>query len=112
VIMNIIFAAILWGGIPFLLLLSGELIRGISRASHNVLSGIAEAYCYSIPFVQLVDSMEITGNGIGNLRQSNWSRGSNAIFPTVYMLISVICYSAVGLFFAWRAKKRFRKKIF
>ncbi|MCF7955041.1 MAG: ABC transporter permease subunit [Phycisphaerae bacterium] len=104
VIMNIIFAAVIWLGILWLIVF----IQEITDADR--IWNFAEIYYYSIPFVQAVESMDITAHGIDNIA----SRGelSSAMLSTLFMLLTAALNTATGLFMAWRAKKRFRKKIF
>jgi ABC-2 type transport system permease protein len=41
-----------------------------------------------------------------------WGDGTSFGFTTIFVLITSLVYASIGFLFAWRAKKRFRKKIF
>jgi len=105
VIMNMIFAAVIWLGVLWLMVFICEL----SYTFHNW--DFDEIYYYSIPFVQAVDSMEITT--LGRLPHiTNRGELSSPMMSTLFMLVTAVANTATGFFFVWRAKRRFRKKIF
>ena len=68
VIMNIIFAVVIWLGVPLLLMLLLEMrLFEFDRLS-QIIAGI---YVYTIPFVEAGASMYMTARGIDDLRASS-----------------------------------------
>jgi ABC-2 type transport system permease protein len=90
VMTNFILTGLVWGIIPYLVIL---LIDACRSLRYSILDDLKE-YCLGIvPFVQAMKAMD------GNLSLSESSR-----FIPIYMLL--------GIFFAWRAKCRLRRNIF
>jgi ABC-type transport system involved in multi-copper enzyme maturation permease subunit len=107
VMMNLIFAAVIWGALPFLI----AAIYEIGRARE--IKHVAEGYVDAIPFAQIVWSMNATANGYDKLKTVYWARGkTTSDQATMIILISAAVYIVMGFLFAWLAKRRFRKKIF
>ena len=105
VIMNFIFAAVLWAGIFFLVVI----IDGISRSLNW--DDFIECYANIIPFIQVIVAMDISGTDY--LSNGYWPTGKmSPLASTMFLLACSSVYTATGIFFAWCAKKRFRKKIF
>ena len=107
VIVNFIFAAVLWAGIPFFT----AMVSVIGR--FHDFGDFVEVYCNSIPYVQAAVSMDMTANGFNNLTSGHWLDGSSSVMvSTMLMVLFAAINSGLGLLFAWRAKCRFRTKIF
>lgn len=106
VIMNFIFAALIWAGIPLLI----AIIGGIGRF-HNW-GDFVEGYCNAIPFLQAGMAMEITANGL-NLQNAYWPTGQmTPSESTMTILTFATIYAILGILLTMMAKCRFRKKIF
>ncbi len=105
VIMNFALAGAIWALLPIL----WAMIVGVTRSSDNLL----ETYLDTNPFVHVCVMMDATANK-GQLRGYDWiAPGSLQVGEsTILMLIHMAGYMAVGLIFAWRAKCRFRRRIF
>jgi len=111
VVANFALALTLWAVIPSLL--------GLVATINNE-SDILEAYILANPVVQAVVIMDGAGgsqNATSNLSHLyyGWPSGSgwNNIWSTTsILLITMLIYMSMGLFFAWRAKCRFRRNIF
>ncbi|MCF7956463.1 MAG: ABC transporter permease subunit [Phycisphaerae bacterium] len=107
VIMNFIFAAVIWGAIPFVLVMIFEIGR-VRQMRH-----FSESYLNTIPFAQVVMSMESTANSSGNLKAAHWANGSKSPeASTIIMLKSSTVNTVIGIILTLLAKTRFRKKIF
>ncbi|MCF7955040.1 MAG: ABC transporter permease subunit [Phycisphaerae bacterium] len=107
VIMNFIFAAVIWGAIPFVLVMIYEIGR-VRQVRH-----LSESYLNTIPFAQVVMSMESTANGFDKLRNPHWANGSKSPeASTIIMLKSSAVNTVIGIILILLAKSRFRKKIF
>ena len=110
--MNFSLALFLWVIAPMLL----GLIMSIGSLYN---SDVLEAYVCGNPVVQTIVIMDGAG-GENNAMlpmeslNYNWPEGSlDKVNDTTFAIIaSFFIYALVGFFFAWRAKCRFRKKIF
>jgi len=103
VIMNFALVGLLWVLMPFLLLIIGE----ITRSGDDM----AEFYLNTSPFVHAV----VIGEAAYNYSfDYNWPSVNDlgAVESTCWMLFWMLCYIIACLFFAWRAKRRFRRNIF
>ncbi|MFC1634542.1 hypothetical protein ACFL5Z_06830 [Planctomycetota bacterium] len=104
-------ALVLWMIVPALMGLAAAADRGEETL---------ERYMCAHPVVQVGVLMEGAGgryNAHAELSklEFDWpARGDNERFwpTTKLLLVNTIIYVSVGMFFAWRAKRRFRKKIF
>jgi ABC-2 type transport system permease protein len=110
VVANFALALTLWAVIPSLL----GLVATITHESYFL-----EAYILANPVVQTVVIMDGAGgsqNAMSNLSRLDyeWPSGSdyNVWSTTSILLITMLIYVSTGLFFAWRAKCRFRRNIF
>ncbi len=116
VVANFTLAFTLWAVIPLLL----GLVTTITRDDDAL-----EAYVMANPVAQAVVCMEGAGgksNATSNLGQLNyeWPYGGGFAWldshrvggTTVILLITMLIYMSLGLFFAWRAKCRFRRNVF
>ncbi len=110
VIMNFIFAAIIWGLIPLWMFLYAEM----TKTSDNY----AESYMNYNPVIQSIVLLDATSGRryaekpVHGLHY-NWFRGSRTAWrANDVLLTSLLVYTFVGLFFAWRAKCMFRRNIF
>jgi hypothetical protein len=110
VVANFALALTLWAVIPSLLGL-------VATITHE--SDFLEAYMLANPVVQTVVIMDGAGgshNATRNLSRLDyeWPSGHdyNVWSTTSILLITMLIYMSMGLFFAWRAKCRFRRNIF
>ena len=111
VVANFALALTLWAVIP-------SLLGMVATITYE--SDILEAYILANPVVQAVVIMDGAGgshNATRNLSRLdyNWPSGSgwnNIRSTTSILLITMLIYVSMGLFFAWRAKCRFRRNIF
>lgn len=108
VIMNFVFAGIIWGLIPVMLAIFSELMH-----DHDFI----EVFMTTNPFIQVVVIM-ISTVGI-KIYQTNrplmfdWPMGNRSYNTTLMIFVVSFCvYMAISLIFLWRAKKRIRRKIF
>jgi len=107
VIMNFIFPAVIWGAIPFILVMIWEI--GHVRKMENTV----ESYLNTIPFAQVVMSMKSTANGFDSLRNAYWANGNKTPYQgTIIILKSSVVNIVMGIILILLAKTRFRKKIF
>jgi ABC-2 type transport system permease protein len=105
VIVNFIFAAVIWIFIPLLLFVLGQLIH------INSIQDLAEAYMDTNPFLHAVVIIQAaTRSSAGHYDWASFN--ANAFMSTMWMLACLAGYTFLGLVFAWRAKCRFRKNIF
>jgi ABC-type transport system involved in multi-copper enzyme maturation permease subunit len=105
VVMNFLLAATIWALVPLLLFV----ISDISDSSDD----FAESYMDTHPIVNTVVIMEATADK-GRLGNYHWvGSGSTDFFESMgWMLVCMLGYLFMGIFFAWRAKSRFRKHIY
>jgi len=99
VIASFIFAAVLWGFIPFI---SDFIFQNYITQSINI--NWFEYYNFfrnQIPFLQAAFIMDVIRNEYGRYYR-----------PSHYLLYFTIAYMVIGFVFVWRAKCRFRKNIF
>lgn len=106
VLMNFAAPAIIWGVLPLLLAILAEV-------NHD-LRPVTEVYMDTNPFVHAVVITEAAVSNPGNYRWISWrgSQASGDFTSTIWMLICAAGYASLGLLFAWRAKRRFRRNIF
>ena len=107
VILNFVLALALWALLPLFLALA-EQVFGDSNA------GLAQLCVDANPLVHasvIADATAAWGRG---LRNYDWAalRDMGPAKSTIWMLFCAAGYVALGLFFAWRAKCRFRRRIF
>jgi hypothetical protein len=104
--MNFLLAATIWALMPLLLLFVGSDILNSS-------DDFAKAYMDTHPFIHTVVIMEATADE-GRLGNYHWVGLGSADFCESWgwMLVCMLGYIFMGIFFAWRAKCRFRKHIF
>jgi len=111
VIMNFALAAVIWGVLPLLMSIVASINAPFARDARD----FVEAYMDTNPFVHAVVIMDATANEdplkIGSY---NWvsSRRKGVGQSTSWMLTCLAVYMSLGVFFAWRAKYRFRRHIF
>jgi ABC-2 type transport system permease protein len=106
VIINFIFAAVIWIFVPLMLFLISELLN-VSE-----LVNIAEMYVDTNPFVHAVVIIQAnTNKSTGNYPWISF-RNLNAFDSTIWIFSCMAGYMFLGIIFAWRAKCRFRKNIF
>jgi ABC-type transport system involved in multi-copper enzyme maturation permease subunit len=110
VIANFALALILWAVIPILLGL-------VATITHD--DDILETYIYANPVLQAAVTMYGAGGSHNAMRilsrlNYEWPSGGgyNVWYTTSILLITMLIYMSMGLFFAWRAKCRFRRNIF
>ncbi len=106
VIMNFALAVVIWVIFPFVMAVTG----GINRELRPLIEPCLDTH----PFVQIVVVFEAA---IGPRGRYGWfSFGgmdySDGVRSTIWMLACMLGYVSLGLLFAWRAKCRFRRKIF
>jgi len=103
VLMNCALAAFVWGVLPLLL--------GIFLEVTGDLESLVEAYVDTNPFVHVVVIMDAA---IGSGRTYGWASGrsSGVAESTIWMLLCAAGYMALGLLFALRSKRRFRRNVF
>jgi len=110
VIMNFVFAAILWALIPLWMFLFAEM----TKTSDDY----AESYMNYNPVYQSAVLLDATSGSRYAERpvhglHYNWFGARRTAWRTNEVLFtSLWAYTLVGLFFAWRAKCMFRKRIF
>ena len=104
--MNFILAAAIWALVPILLFV-------IAEVAHD--DDFAEAYMDTNPFVHTIVIIDATANEsplkIGSYDWLGLGR-ADFIESTIWIFVCMAGYVSLGLFFAWRAKCRFRKNIF
>jgi len=111
VIMNFALAAVIWGILPLLMSIVVSINASFARDARD----FVDAYMDTNPFVHAIVIVDATANEnpvkIGNY---NWvsSRRKNVLQSTSWMLTCLAVYMSLGVFFAWRAKFRFRRDIF
>ncbi|MBN1123488.1 MAG: ABC transporter permease subunit [Sedimentisphaerales bacterium] len=105
VVMNFILGSVIWALVPFLLFM----MLAISHSSDD----LGEAYMDLNPYVHLCSILDATARQNSSLRY-DWLSGGRSNFweSSIWMLLCGWTYIAIGVFFAWRAKCRFRKNIF
>ncbi len=105
VIVNFIFAAVIWIFVPLLLFVLDQFVHITD------LTGYAEAYMDTNPFLHAVVIIGAnTNTSTGNYDWTSFH--ANPFMSTIWMLACLAGYTLLGLVFAWRAKCRFRKNIF
>ena len=115
VITNIVLAASVWGLLPLLLGLLQGVVRGNTYYGRMVYRSIHEfrdIYLSMVPFVQarVVMVSTFARSGWSSYRWPDHYRGPE---ESTYLILTVMfCYMLVGLLFAWRATRRFRRNIF
>ncbi len=106
VVMNFILAATVWALIPILLFLAALI-------THD--DDFAEAYMDTNPFVHVAVIIDATANeNPVKIGSYDWIGLGKADFieSTTWILICLLSYMFLGLCFAWRALRRFRRNIF
>ena len=111
VVATFAFTLVLWMILPALMGLAAAADRG---------ENILERYMCAHPAVQVGVLMDGAGGrynaseGLSKLAYEWPARGhTDGFWPTTRtLLLNTSIYISVGLFFAWRAKRRFRRKIF
>ena len=104
VIVNFIFAAVIWIFVPLLLFVLDQFVHITD------LTGYAEAYMDTNPFLHAVVIIGAnTNTSTGNYDWTSFH--ANPFMSTIWMLACLAGYTFLGLIFAWRAKCRFRKNI-
>ena len=116
VIANIMLAASIWGFLPMVLGLLKEVVRGnyfyFGRMVYRGLSDLGEWYLSLVPFIQARVVM------VSTFTRSYWSsyrwpdHNRDSLESTYFIFIVMLVYMLVGLLFAWRATRRFRRNIF
>ena len=95
VITNIAMVVLIWGLLPFLLVLLAEADRSIRD--------LREFYLSLVPFGQAASMMS----------SYNWPGPGRGDLESIYFVPTVMLgYMLLGVFFAWCAKRRFRRDIF
>lgn len=95
VITNIAMVVLIWGLLPFLLVLLAEADRSIRD--------LREFYLSLVPFGQAASMMS----------SYNWPGPGRGDLESIYFVPTVmLVYMLLGVLFAWRAKRRFRRDIF
>ena len=108
VIMNFALAAAIWGILPLLMALVASINAPFTRDARD----FVEAYMDTNPFVHAIVVMDATGRrDIVPYRWVGFGR-MDVVKSTSWMLICMAGYMLLGVFFAWRAKCRFRRNIF
>jgi ABC-2 type transport system permease protein len=108
VIMNFVFAAVIWGIVPLILGIYGEIVD-----DHDA----AEVLISINPFIQIIVIM-ISTIGFDMSHQFerlvfDWPMGNRNFHTTLTIFIISFCiYMTPALIFLWRAKKRLRRKVF
>ena len=106
VLMNCAVAASIWAVLPFLLAILAAIDRDFAPA--------IEVYMDTNPFVHAVTIMETAVSNPGGYRWFSYgsSRVSGDFTSTIWMLLCTAGYMALGLLFALRSKRRFRRNVF
>jgi ABC-type transport system involved in multi-copper enzyme maturation permease subunit len=105
VITNIALAASIWGLLPLLLAFLAQADRSMRY--------LKEYYLNVVPFVQATVVMVVT-----TFTNSAWSsygwpdRNRRPLESTCLILTVMLVYMLLGVLFAWRAKRRFRRDLF
>ncbi len=108
VIMNFVFIAFIWGFIPFVFIVIGEITGDVI---------VSKIFCFINPFIQVIVIIISTlQNHIrisdGQMKYS-WPNGWESPEVSLFVFcISFCIYMTIALLFLWRAKKRLRSKIF
>ncbi len=114
VIANIMLAASVWGFVPLLLGLFREVIRGnyFGKMIYRPISNFGEFYWSLVPFVQakVVMASTFTRSYWSSYRWPDYNRDS--MESTYFIFIVMLFHILVGLLFAWRGTRRFRRNIF
>lgn len=105
VIMNFILAAAIWAILPLLMAIIVEIIED----GHD----LVEAYMDTNPFIHAIVIMDATAKG-SSISRYDWIEVGceNVLLATSWMLACMAGYVVLGLVFAWRAQRRFRRNIF
>lgn len=114
VITNIILAASLWGLLPLLLGLLKEVVRGnvYGHMVYRNLHEFRDVYLSMVPFVQAKVVMVSTFATAG-WSSYHWPDHYRGPEESTYFILTVMCcHMLVGMLFAWRATRRFRRNIF
>ena len=114
VIANIMLAVLLWGVVPLLLGFFREVSRGnyLGRMIYIGVRDLGELYLSLVPFIQARVVM------VSTFTRSYWSsyrwpyHNLDPLESTYYIFVVMLFYVLVGLLFAWRATRRFRRNIF
>jgi ABC-type transport system involved in multi-copper enzyme maturation permease subunit len=106
VTMNFALAIMLWAILPILMGMAGAFLDDIRP--------LVETYMDTNPFVHVITILQAT---VGRLRVYRWcclgSRNEmNVLESTIWILECTAGYTLLGFLFAWRAKCRFRRRIF
>ena len=106
VIMNFTLAAAIWAIFPLLMAIVIEII--------DVGEDFIEVYMDTNPFVHAIVIMDATANKGSSINLYDWIKFDNisVLLATGWMLVCMVGYVLLGLVFAWRAQRRFRRNIF
>jgi len=105
VITNIALAVSIWGLLPLLL----EFLAQADRSMRN----LGEYYLNVVPFVQAMAVMVATDFSNSAWSSYNWPDHNRGPLESTCLILTVmLCYMLLGVLFAWRAKRRFRRNIF
>jgi ABC-type transport system involved in multi-copper enzyme maturation permease subunit len=105
VIINIALAASLWGLLPLIL----KLLAQADRSVHE----LRECYLNVVPFVQAATMMVASDFSSSAWSSYDWpDHDRGPLETTCLILIIMLVYMLLGVFFAWCAKRRFRRDIF
>ncbi len=111
VIMNFTLAAVIWAILPLLM----AIVASINAPFTHEARYLVEVYMDTNPFVHVGSIMMATaGEKPAKMGSYYWpGHGTmNATESTVWMSACMVGYILIGFLFAWRAKHRFRRKIF
>ncbi len=111
VLMNFALVASIWAILPLLMGIVASINTPFTRDARE----LVEAYVDTNPFVHMGNIMIGTAGGKPDKTGSYYWPGHgtlNASESTVLMLVCMFGYILIGLYFAWRAKHQFRRKIF
>ena len=106
VLMNFAVAAGIWAVVPILLAIFGAISRDLQP--------FIEVYMDTNPFVHAIVIMDAATGHPGDYRWVSFrsSDVSAGITSTVWMLICMAGYVAIGFIFALRSRRRFRRNVF
>jgi len=105
VITNVALAASLWGLLPLILALLAQADRSMRE--------LREYYLNVVPFVQAATVMVATDFSGSAWSYYDWpDHDRGPLETTCLILIIMLVYMLLGAFFAWCAKRRFRRDIF
>ena len=111
VIMNFTLAVAIWAILPLLM----AIVASINTPFTHETRDLVEVYIDTNPFVHVGSIMFATASEKPVKMESYYWPGHgilNATESTVWMSACMVGYILIGFLFAWRAKHRFRRKIF